>query len=146
MYKRQIQRDTEDYEAQPIHEMEVITINNIETQPGETPQVEPEIDMRVDNRPRRPEGLPQPGDMNFFEMMRTMMEDNQRKMEETANKNHESLKEDGRKSPAENQKNIELLNKNIESMKEDHRDLNKNIESMREDLNKKDVYKRQDVC
>ena len=55
--------------------MEVITINNIETQPEETHQVEPEVDMRVDNRPRRPEGLPQPGDMNFFEMMRTKMEE-----------------------------------------------------------------------
>ena len=87
----EVQPSTETYEAQPIHEMEVITINNIETRPEETPQVEPEVDMRVDNRPRRPEGITQPGDMSIFEMIRTMMEDNQRKREETANKNHESL-------------------------------------------------------
>ena len=45
--------------------MEVITINNIEARPEETPHAEPEVEVRVDNRPRRPEGLPQPGDMNF---------------------------------------------------------------------------------
>ena len=31
----EIQRDTEDYEAQPVHEMEVITINKIETSTNE---------------------------------------------------------------------------------------------------------------
>ena len=102
----EIQRDTETYEAQPTRDMEVITINNIETQPEETPQEEPEIDMRVDNQPRRPEGIPQPGDMSIVEMIRTMME-------ETVNKSNESLKEDGRKSREENQKNIELLNRNM---------------------------------
>ena len=34
------QLGTETYETQPTHEMEVITINNIETRTDETPHVE----------------------------------------------------------------------------------------------------------
>ena len=140
----EIQRDMETYEAQPVPEMEVITINNIELSTDETPQVEPEVDIRVNNPPTQREQTSQVGMADFQGwMMRVMMElkedgkksqaENQKKMEETMNKNTESINKN-MESLKENQRD---LNKNIESMKEDHRDLNKNIESMREDLNKK---------
>ena len=54
---RDRQRDVDTYEAQPTDEMEVITVNNVETSTDETPHVEPEIEVTVDNQPRRPEAV-----------------------------------------------------------------------------------------
>ena len=65
----EIQRDTETYETQPIHKMEVITINNIENRPEETPQVEPEVEVIVGERPDKPSE-----EARWDNMMRMMME------------------------------------------------------------------------
>ena len=118
----EVQPNTETYETQPTHEMEVITINNIETQPEETPHVEPEAEVRVNHQPRLSEKPAQAENTDFQEaMMRVMME----------------LKEDGKKSRAENQRNVELLNKNMEAINRKMDDGQKNIDSLREDLHKK---------
>ena len=54
--------------------MEVITINNIETRTDETPHVEPEMEIIVDNQPKQAEGVAQSGETAFQEWMRRMME------------------------------------------------------------------------
>ena len=144
-----MQRDVDTYEAQPTDEMEVITINNIETSTEEIPHVEPEKELIVSDQPDRPSEearweammkimMEQFGQVK--EDNRTLREDSQKNMEalqedgkkshkklnDLMNKNMEALQEEGRKSREENQRNIELLNKNIESLKED---LNKRIDS-----------------
>ena len=116
----EMQRDTETYEAQPVPEMEVITINNIETSTDEIPQVELEMEVRVSDQPDKPSE-----EARWDHMMRMMMEQFGQIKEDSR-----SLREDGRKSRAENKKSIELLNKNMES-------INKNMEALKEDLNKK---------
>ena len=105
VYKRQ---DT--YEAQPTDEMEVITINNIETSTDEIPHVEPEKELIVSDQPDRPSE-----EARWDHMMRMMMEQ------------FGQVKEDGKKS---HKKLNDSMNKTTES-------INKNIESLKEDLNKR---------
>ena len=83
------------------------------------------------DQPKQPERLTQTGDVNLLEMMRAIMEDSQKKMEETLNRNNEKINkklDDNSKALKEDsQRNIESLNEK----------LNKNVESLKEDLNKK---------
>ena len=76
--------------------------------------IEPEIEVTVDNQPRRPEELPQPNKptegTRMENMMMRMMEQ-MTKNNDSMNKNMETLKEDGRKSREENQRNIEVLSR-----------------------------------
>ena len=98
MYKRQ---------AQPVHEMEVITINNTETRTDEIPQVEPEVEVMVSDQPdKTTEGA------RMESMMMRMMEQMTRN-NDSLNKNIESLKENHR----DLNKNMESINKNMESLK-----------------------------
>ena len=122
----EVQLDTETYETQPTHEMEVITINNIETRPEETPHVEQEVEVRVDNQPRQTEGVTQSGETAFQEWMRRMME--------SLKEDNRTLKEDSLKN---NKKMEETLNRNNNSLNKNIESISKNMESLKEDLNKR---------
>ena len=82
-------------EEQPTSEMEVTT------------------DVTQVNQPEKPT---QTGDANLMEMLRTLIENNQKRMEETLNKNNESLKENLTEELGEK---IDNTNKNMETLKED---------------------------
>ena len=108
------------------------------------PHAEPEVEVRVDNLPKQPEKPTQPGETDFQEWMKKVMEGLNNKLDDN-NKNIESMKEDNRtlredslknmetinRKMDDGQKNMESLNKNMESLKEDNRDMNKNFESLK---------------
>ena len=106
-------------ETQPTTEIEVSTNNTLEIRQERMPHTEPE-------QPRQTERVTQTGNANLLEMMRAIMEDNQKKMEETFNRSNESLN----KKLDDNNKNIESLKERVNKKFDDN---NKNNESLKED-------------
>ena len=105
-------------EEQPTTEMEVTTDNTQENQP--------EV-----NQPEKPT---QTGDANLMEMLRSLIENNQKKIEETLNKNNESLKEN---LTEELGKKIDNTNKNMDTLKADLKEDNQKLCQQMAENNKK---------
>ena len=117
--------------TQPTSEMEFATNNNVETQPEGTPPAEPV-------QSRQPEKPTQPGETNFQEWMRGVMEDLHKKLDDNSQKMEKKIDDNSKALKEDSQRNIESLKedseRNIESLKEDSQ---RNIELLKEELNKK---------